>query len=65
MKTFLLAHLRFVVANWRTSLLGLVILTAYVLWLLNRIGTAEFVSVLAFVSSVGFFAMTDPKLPLE
>jgi hypothetical protein len=65
MKEFLLSHLRFVAANWRTSLLGLVILTAYALWLSVRISTTEFVSVLAFVSSVGFFAMTDPKLPRE
>jgi hypothetical protein len=61
MKTWLLKSLQFTLKNWRTSLLGLLVLTATALWILKQIATPDFLSVLGFCSGVGLFAQIDPK----
>ncbi|MDJ1504744.1 hypothetical protein [Xanthocytophaga agilis] len=54
-------YIQFVLNNWKISTLGLFTFSGYILWLANRMDTQSFVSLLAFVSTVGFFSMKDPK----
>ncbi|MDJ1486356.1 hypothetical protein QNI16_38105 [Cytophagaceae bacterium YF14B1] len=54
-------YIQFVLDNWKTSTLGLFTFSGYLLWVINRIDTQSFVSLLAFISTVGFFSMRDPK----
>jgi hypothetical protein len=61
MKTRLMESLKFILTNWQTSLLGLVVLIATALWIFKQIATPDFLSVLGFCSGVGLFAQIDPK----
>jgi CBS-domain-containing membrane protein len=62
MKTWLLESLQFTLKNWRTSLLGLLVLTACLLWLLKELSTDDLLKVMGFCSAVGLFAMKDSPL---
>jgi hypothetical protein len=61
MKIRLMEFLKFILTNWRTSLLGLVALIATALWMSKQITTPDFLAVLGFCSGVGLFAQIDPK----
>jgi hypothetical protein len=54
-------YLRFMLDNWKTSSLGMITASGYLLWLLGRIDTQAFVSLLAFMAAAGLFSMRDPK----
>jgi hypothetical protein len=45
--------------NWRTSVIGIIILVAIALWAKRVIETEEFIMVLSFVSGLGFFISKD------
>jgi hypothetical protein len=47
--------------NWRTNLIGLFILTAFVLWISKIITTDDFIKVATFASGAGFFLSQDSK----
>jgi hypothetical protein len=51
----------YILTNWRTSLLGLLVLIATALWMSKQITTPDFLGVLGFCSGVGLFAQIDPK----
>jgi hypothetical protein len=54
-------YIQFVLNNWKTSMLGLFTFSGYILWLINRIDTHAFIALLAFMATLGFFSMRDPK----
>jgi hypothetical protein len=47
--------------NWRTNLIGIFILTAFVLWISKIITTDDFIKVATFASGAGFFLSQDSK----
>jgi len=57
--------MKFILNNWKTSLLGLIILIALALWILKYILTDDFIKVMGFLSSIGFFTMQDPVIKKE
>jgi hypothetical protein len=61
MKNWLLVHFRFLLQNWRTSLLGFLVLASLGLWLFKELSTDDFLKVMGFCSAVGLFAMKDSK----
>lgn len=45
--------------NWRTSVIGAVILVAMIMWWTNKIETNDFLAVMGFISGLGFFISKD------
>ena len=45
--------------NWRTSMLGVIVLVGVVLWSTDTIDTNEFIAVLGFMSGLGLFISKD------
>ncbi|MBC8110775.1 MAG: hypothetical protein H7Y04_06925 [Verrucomicrobia bacterium] len=63
MKIRLIKSLKFILTNWRTSLLGLLVVISMLLWFLRQVNTDDFLKVLGFCSAVGLFAMKDSPQP--
>ncbi|MBC7775310.1 MAG: hypothetical protein H7246_07720 [Phycisphaerae bacterium] len=51
----------YVLKNWRTSLLGMLVMLAILLWFFKQLTTDDFLKILGFCSAVGLFAQIDPK----
>lgn len=45
--------------NWKTNLVGLVILVLLALYIFNVISTEQFITITGFLVGIGFFASKD------
>ena len=54
---------RHLLRHWKTSILGVIVLLSLLFWTIHWLSVDDFLKLLAFAASLGFFSMPDPPTP--
>ncbi|MDJ1479249.1 hypothetical protein QNI16_02060 [Cytophagaceae bacterium YF14B1] len=52
---------RRIMRNWKSLILGVFTFSGYLLWVLNRIDTQSFITLLGFMTTAGFFTLQKSR----